>query len=81
MAGSDVSPFVPLAVAVLVAALAWQQRPRPRPPSALPEPDGQVRQLVAEARRVAAIRAYRRRSGASLHEASAVIRQLRSGSQ
>lgn len=63
--------FWGVAIASVFAAL-HALRP-PRDVSALPEPSDAVKALLRSGNRIAAIRAYRRQSGASLLEANRVI--------
>ena len=61
-----------LAVLTIVVILGAPQS-RPRSASDLPAPAGNVLALIKAGEKVAAIRAYRRQTGATLLEASRVV--------
>jgi len=64
-------------LAVITVAIALMAisifRPKPRDVSCLPPPSQSVRELIRSGRKIPAIRAYRRQTGASLLEASRVV--------
>ena len=63
-----------LAISVIVLTLVVIiKQPRPRPTSDLPDPSNDVQRLIRQGKKVAAIRAYRRQTGATLLEASNVV--------
>ncbi len=62
--------FVAISV---VLAIIMANQPKARDISALPRPSADVRRLIEQGRKVAAIRAYRRQTGASLLEAYRVV--------
>ena len=49
------------------------KRPKTRPVAELPEPSEAVRELIAQKRKVAAVKAYREQTGVSLAEATQVV--------
>lgn len=62
-----------LAAVFVVLLAAYAVRPKPRGADGLPKPANDVQQLVTAGRKVAAIKAYRKQTGASLLEATQVI--------
>lgn len=61
-------------VLALILLLVWpQSRLKPRKISDLPAPAEEVRGFISAGRKVAAIRAYRRQTGATLQEAVRVV--------
>jgi|HigsolmetaAR203D_1030402.scaffolds.fasta_scaffold25761_3 hypothetical protein len=63
-----------LAIVVIVLALVViAKQPKPRPVSDLPVPSDDVRGLIGQGKKVAAIRAYRKQTGATLLEANHVV--------
>ena len=59
--------------AIVLALVVIAKQPRPRPTSVLPKPSNDVQRLIRQGKKVAAIRAYRKQTGASLLEARNVI--------
>lgn len=74
--------FALLAIGLVLVVVAFT-RARPRDASTLPRPSDEVAQRIERGERVAAIRAYRRQTGASLAEAYRLVlhyeHALRSG--
>ena len=60
-------------VVVMLLLVLIANRPKPRPVSDLPVPSDGVRTLLEQGKKVAAIRAYRKQTGATLLEANNVI--------
>jgi hypothetical protein len=66
--------WIPALLAIVLLAVA-RPRARPRDASALPKPSDEVKRLISGKQELAAIRAYRRQTGASLLEAYQVVRR------
>ena len=63
-----------MAISVIVLTLVViAKQPKPRPNSDLPDLSSEVQCLLEQGKKVAAIRAYRRQTGATLLEASNVV--------
>ena len=69
---SAVEAIMAISVIVLTLVVIAKQ-PKPRPNSDLPDPSSEVQCLLEQGKKVAAIRAYRRQTGATLLEASNVV--------
>lgn len=64
--------FIVVIIIVLLLIFA-AKRPKARPVSELPEPSEEVRRLIAQKQKIAAVKAYREQTGASLAEATQVV--------
>lgn len=62
-----------VAISVVLVIVVMANQPKARDVSALPRPSEDVKRLIEQGRKVAAIRAYRRQTGASLLEAYRVV--------
>lgn len=60
---------------VVAALAAITGRPKARAVSELPDPSDEVTHLLREGKKVAAVRAYRKQTGATLLEAHHVIKR------
>lgn len=65
--------FVTVLLVLILILVAPQSRLRPRKVSELPVPAGDVQGFIDAGEKVAAIRAYRRQTGATLLEAVRVV--------
>lgn len=66
------SAAILVAAVLLLIPITWQIKPRAM--SELPEPGQDVQDLISAGNKVVAIRAYRKQTGASLLEATRMIK-------
>jgi ribosomal protein L7/L12 len=64
---------ISLVTIALAMFIAIKNRPKQRNPNELPAPSHAVRAFIVEGEKIAAIRTYRKETGASLLEATRVI--------